>query len=73
MSRDLFPLHPDWNLENWGWTDYRTIEPLNARELEYLGNGRPPVDYTPDPGYTPATQDVPQQIQMDEMEVDNDY
>jgi hypothetical protein len=55
------------------WTDFRTIEPLNARELEYLGNGRPPVDYTPDPSYTSATQEVPQQSQMDEMEVDDDY
>jgi hypothetical protein len=51
----------------------RTIEPLNARELEYLGNGRPPVDYTPEPSYTPTTQEIPQQSQMDEMEVDDDY
>ena len=51
-----------------------TIEPLNARELEYLGNGRPPVDYTPETSYTSATnQEAPQPNQMDEMEVDDDY
>jgi hypothetical protein len=55
------------------WADIRTIEPLNARELEYLGNGRPPVDCTPETSYTPTTQEVPQQSQMDEMEVDDDY
>jgi hypothetical protein len=52
----------------------RTIEPLNARELEYLGNGRPPVDYAPDPGYTSGTaQDAPRQTE--DMEVDelDDY
>jgi len=51
----------------------RTIEPLNARELEYLGNGRPPVDYTPEPSYTPTIPEAPQPSQMDEMEVDDDY
>ena len=48
----------------------RTIEPLNARELEYLGNGRPPSDYAPDPGYTSATQEAPRHV--DDMEVDVD-
>jgi hypothetical protein len=51
----------------------RTIEPLNARELEYLGNGRPPVEYTPEPSYTATNQEAPPQNQMDEMEVDDDY
>jgi hypothetical protein len=55
------------------WADIRTIELLNARELEYIGNGRPPVDYTPEPSYTPTTQEIPQQSHMDEMEVDDDY
>jgi hypothetical protein len=58
-------------------TDFRTIEPLTARELEYLGTGKPSTDYTPHPGYTSATQDPPPppQPQNDEMDIDelDDY
>jgi len=47
-----------------------TIAPLNPEELAYLGNGRPPAEYTPDPGHGSASQvlSAGEAMEVDELD-----